>query len=75
MPYIMVYFTTSVIITFSTASLPTWLTSIISCQLGSLEFLALVVYNKVIFSSTILLLAATDAHNGAEGVFGCAYKD
>jgi hypothetical protein len=71
----MVYFTTLVVATFSTTSLPAWLTSITSCQLGSLEFLALIIYSKVISSPAVPLLAATNAYNRAKGVFSYAYKD
>jgi len=56
--------------------------SITSCWLGSLEFLALIIYGKVISNPAIPLLAvpplaATNAYNcvGAKGVFSCAYKD
>ena len=77
MPYAMVCFATSVVATFSIASLPARLTSITSCQLDSLEFLALVVCGKVISGPAVPPLAATDAHDcvGATGVFGCARRD
>ena len=77
MPCAMVYFAISVIATFSIASSSTRLTSIISCRLGSLEFLALVVCGKVVSGPAVPPLAATDAHDcvGATGVFGCARRD
>ena len=77
MPCAMVCFATSVVATFSVASEPARLTSITSCRLGSLEFLALVVCDKVISGPAVPPLAATDAHDcvEAEGVFGCARKD
>ena len=82
MPCAMVCFATSVVATFSVASEPARLTSITSCRLGSLEFLALVVCGKVISDPAVPPLAvpplaATDAHDcvGAEGVFSCARKD
>jgi len=71
-PYAMVCFTTLVVATFSAASKLARLTFTISCQLGSLEFLTLVVCGKVISGPTVPPLAATDAY---KGVFGCAYKD
>jgi len=76
-PYIMVYFTTLVVATFSITSEPARLISITSCRLGSLEFLTLVIYSKVISNPTIPLLAATNAYNcvRAKEVFSCAYKD
>jgi len=77
MPYTIVCFTTLVVATFSIISLSTQLTSITSCQLGSLEFLAFVIYGRVTSTPTVPPLAATNAHNyiGAKGVFGCARKD
>jgi len=86
-PYTIVYFTTSVVAIFSIASKPTQLMSITSCQLSSLEFLALVAYSKVISNPTVPLLAmplltipplaTTNAYNyvRAKGVFSCTYKD
>ena len=81
-PYIMVYFTTLIVATFSITSKPIQLISITSCQLGSLEFLALIIYSKVISNPTIPLLtipllAATNAYNyiRAKGVFSYTYKD
>ena len=76
-PYTIVYFTTSVVATFSITSSPAWLTSITSYQLDSLEFLALVVCGQVISGPAIPPLAATDAHDCVEatGVFGCACRD
>ena len=73
----MLCFTTLVVATFSIASKPTWLISITSCWLGSLEFLALIIYSKVIPSPTVLLLAATNTYNyvRAKGVFSYAYKN
>jgi len=64
----MVYFTTLVVATFSITSKPIQLISITSYRLGSLEFLALVIYSKVISNPTvpllaIPLLAATNAYN------------
>ena len=42
-PYAMVCFATLVVATFFIVFLPAWLTSITSCQLGFLEFLAFIV--------------------------------
>ena len=77
MPCAMVCFATSVVATFSIASSPARLTSITSCRLDSLEFLALVVCGQVISGPAVPPLAATDAHDCVEatGVFGCARRD
>lgn len=76
MPCTIVCFTTSVVATFFVASEPAQLTSITSCLLGSLEFLAFIIYGKVVSGPAVPLLAATDAHDvGAKGVFSYACKD
>ena len=78
MPYVITYLAASVVSTFSTALLPTRLTSITSWPWGSLfGFSTLVIHESDVLDSVPLWLAAIDAHDCVGGgsvkkTFSCA---